>query len=258
MAYLNNGEGQRVRDRLRAIIESMAQLASEISTIVSGTRADVNRLRELLHKVAELKWQTAQPDVKLARRFFDAIGFEREMSLVYELYNAEVSRNSLRDIASLQRSAGVLEVMIIGVYALEAAHLFASGALETHFTWALAYLICAPLVIATAVAWFHIKGRQEEARSASHFRQFLTIAVLFVLLFSMGGWLATVSRRTAETEKRQRQEQQDRAAAVQRQKEQQTEQESRERIERLWRELQRLGEPAIVPPKGSPGRRVIP
>jgi cation transport ATPase len=233
----------------------MAQLGREISTIISSAKGDVSRLRALLHKVAELKWQAAQPEVKLARRFFDAIGFEREMSLVYELYNAEVSRSTLRDIASLQRSAGVLEVMIVGVYALEAVHLFASGALETHFFWALAYLICAPLVIATAVAVSHFGRRQEEAPPTSHGRQFLTIAVLFVLLFSVGGGLAVVSHRAAETEKRQRLQQQERAVAVEKQKEQLAEQESRQRIERLWRELRRLGEAATSPSKQVPGRR---
>jgi hypothetical protein len=278
VAYLDNEEGRRVRDRLRTIVQSMARLAAEISVIVRGdARHEIERLRDLLHQVAELKWQSAQPDVKLARRFFEAIGFERELSLVHDLYHAEVSRNTLRDIASLQRSAGVLEVMVLGVYALEAAHLFASGALETHFAWALAYLILAPVMIGGAVAWLHLRVNRPEARHVApadghqpgvdvkrHRRlkeeawHLLPIGTLFVLLFAAGAWLATISHAAAEATRRQQQEQQSRDAAARAQKQEQREREWQERVDKLQRAVERIGQPVTSHTKPQAGRAVAP
>ena len=238
VAYHDNDEGQRVRNRLRSVVQAMAQLACEISEITANEKRDVNHLRVLLHRVAHVKWQVAQPDVKLAQRFFDAIGFEKELSLVHELYHAEASHDNLRDIAALQRSAGVLEIMVLGVYALEAAHLFASGAHEAHFGLALAYVIGAPVAIGAATAYLHLTEAKSRHSAESPRRgELLLLGSLFILLFVLGGWLSVVSHQESEKHNLERIEEQMRLDNEQQRRQAQRELQWRERFDKLERHL---------------------
>jgi hypothetical protein len=249
VAFLANPDGRHVRDTLCSAIMSMAALARQISIITAEDEAKtgIEALGGLLRQTAQLKWQVSQPEAKLAQRFFDSIGFERVTGLVYDLYDAEASRRSLGEIAELQRSAGLLEVMVIGVYALEAAHLFTTRADETHPVLTMVYLIAAPLVIGTVAASFHFSKRGK--RKADPGRQGVHMALLaglFLLLFAAGAGLSAVSHRAAVAEKAQLREEQARIAAEDKRLGVERERIWEERFGELSEALQRIGKPAAA------------
>jgi hypothetical protein len=249
VAYLANPDGRHVRDALCSAIESMAALARQISGITAeaGAETGIDELGGLLRQTAQLKWQVSQPEAKLAQRFFDSIGFERVTGLVYDLYDAEASRRSLGEIAELQRSAGLLEVMVIGVYALEAAHLFTARADETHPVLTMVYLIAAPLVIGTVAAAFHFSKRgKREAGPSRQGMHMALLAGLFLLLFAAGAGLSAVSHRAVEAEKAQLRTEQARIAAEDKRLGAERERIWEKRFEELSEALQRIGKPAAV------------
>ena len=235
VAYLDNEAGRHVRDQLADLVKEMAGLSCEITAVAGadGNKRDVTVLRSLLDTVAGVKWRSAQPEVKLARRFFDAIGFEKQLSLVHELYHAEASRKSLHDMAALQRTAAVLEILILAVYALEAAHLFTANAHETHFGLTLSYLVGAPILIGGATAWLHT-ARHKHGRVLNEAG---ILGLLFILLIGAGTWLAVVAHRATEREKQQQKEEVRNKALENTEKEEGREREWRLRFEELQKQL---------------------
>jgi hypothetical protein len=212
VAYLDTPDGRTVRDKLRQVLQDMARVGSFIHAVTTDqNQLSPDELYQRLHDVATLKWAVSQSDAKLAQRFFDAIGFERELSLVYDLYNAEISRKasekssvSLASMARLQRSASLIEIFIVVAYATEIAHIVSgSEAHHVFFLPTLGFLILAPLLLGYVV-WTMHHGQVAPDAPADHSREggesahFRKVVMAYLLLIIVGVVLAIGAHRPKE------------------------------------------------------------
>ncbi len=254
LAYQQTEAGEKKRDACRQALARLQDLKSRAQNILgdlqkaegaeqgaghqeAGAEAGkpkpgtmMEESRQLLYKMGQLKWElSSSPDVRVVGRYFAALDLERQMTVLHEVIDARTAGQSLDKVVELQEHAGLLEILILGVYAAEIAHLFTATAHETHFEGTLVYLVLAPVVLGGTVFL---------CRETKRWRLWGPVAAAIVVVVC-GVGLSVLAHGAKEQKLRQESQAREKAATEERSR---LDKKQTERDERMWQEVGRLRE----------------